>query len=115
MAVVSVASRIATELNATMSLHNTLNVGPADLPPHLLDVLAEQPANVDRRTGAELITRHFFPISYRSLEAWSLPTRRVNGKAIVPTVKLFEIAFAKLTAAPVVMGGRKTASQQQTP
>ena len=95
-----------------MSSRETLNAEPADLPPHLLDVLAEQPVNVDRRTGAELITRHFFPISHRSLEAWPLPTRRVNGKAIIPTAKLFELAFAKLNAAPVIMGGRRPATER---
>jgi hypothetical protein len=36
----------------------------------------------------------------------------VNGRAVVPTAKLFEIAFAKLNAAPVVMGGRRSTSQQ---
>jgi hypothetical protein len=92
-----------------MSKRETPIAGAPHLPPHLLEVLAEQPANVDRRTGANLITRHLFPVSHRSLEAWPLPIRHVNGKAIVPTAKLFEIAFAKLTAAPVIVGGRKVA------
>jgi hypothetical protein len=88
---------------------------PADLPPDLLELLTQQPENVDRRTGADLVTRHFFPVSYRSLEAWPLPTRRVNGRAIVPTAKLFELAFAKLNAAPVIMGGRRSPVGQQAP
>jgi hypothetical protein len=74
----------------------------AVLPPALQDVLATAPTNVDRRTGAELVTRHLFPVSYRSLEAWPLPTRRVNGKAVIPTAALFELAYAKLSAAPMI-------------
>ena len=86
----------------------------AKMPPELQELLARLPVNVDRRTGAELIAQHLFPVSYRSLEAWPLPTRRVNGRAVVPTAKLFEIAFAKLNAAPVVMGGKSTTQHQTT-
>jgi hypothetical protein len=80
----------------------------SELPPHLLEVLASAPANVDRRTGAELISRHLFPVSHRSLEAWPLLTQHVNGKAITSTIKLFQIAYAKLSAAPMMMGGRRS-------
>ncbi len=98
-----------------MSLRETLTAEPARLPQHLLDVLATLPANVDRKTGAAAITKYLFPVSHRSLEAWPLPTRLVNSKAIVPTATLFEIAYAKLAAAPVVMSGhRVTAAQSIT-
>jgi hypothetical protein len=90
-----------------MSLREILHAGVANLPTNLQEVLAEQPPNVDRRTGADLITRHMFPVSHRSLEAWGLPTRNVNGRALVSTVTLFEVAFAKLGAAPLVMSGRR--------
>lgn len=93
-----------------MPLRETLNEA-ANLPPHLQEVLATAPANVDRRTGAELVTRFLFPVSHRSLEAWRLPTRHVNGKAIIPTAKLFELAYAKLAAAPVIMSGRRGADE----
>jgi hypothetical protein len=97
-----------------MSLREPLDAGVAKLPINLQEVLAKQPSNVDRRTGADLITRFMFPVSHRSLEAWPLPTRHVNGRAIVPTVALFEVAYAKLTAAPVIMGGRKISGRQVT-
>jgi hypothetical protein len=84
------------------------------LPPELEQVVAALPKYVDRRGGADLITKHMFPVSFRTLEAWPLPTRHVNGHAIVPTAKLFEIAFAKLSAAPVLMGGRRSAVEQRT-
>jgi hypothetical protein len=96
-----------------MYLHKPLIAEPARLPEHLLDVLASTPANVDRRTGAGLVTRHLFPVSHRSLETWPLPTRHVNGRAVIPAARLFEVAFEKLNAAPVVMGGRKSGAEQQ--
>jgi hypothetical protein len=82
------------------------------LPPELLEVVVNQPPNVDRKTGARLITQYLFPVSYRSLEAWPLPTRHVNGRAVIPTAKLFEVAYEKLCAAPLVMGGRRPKNQQ---
>jgi hypothetical protein len=85
----------------------------ANLPDDLQAVLANQPPNVDRRKGADLITKHLFPVSHRSLEAWPLPTRQVNGRAIISTATLFEVAYAKLAAAPVIMTGKRTAGQKQ--
>jgi hypothetical protein len=80
------------------------------LPPDLQEIVAELPPNVDRRTGAALITQHMFPVSHRSLEAWPLPTRHVNGRAVIPTDVLFEVAYARFAAAPVVMGGRRASA-----
>src|SRR3954453_18039410 len=76
------------------------------LPPDL-------PRRADRRTGAKLVTQHFFPVSHRTLEAWPLTWRRVNGKAVCETAELFELAEAKLIAAPAVRGGR--ASRKREP
>jgi hypothetical protein len=81
---------------------------PADLPPHLAELLAALPANVTRRTGAQIITKSLFPVSHRSLERWPLAVRRVNAKATVSTAELLLQAWAKLNAAPVVMSGRAT-------
>lgn len=64
------------------------------------------PVRVDRRTAAELVTQHFFPVSPRTVEAWPLTIRRVNGKATMETVELFAYAQAKLDAAPPIRGGR---------
>lgn len=82
------------------------SVEAVPLPHWLEEVLSVLPTNVNRRRGAEEISHHLFPVSYRSLEAWQLPTRRVNGHAIVSTRALFVLAFQKYSAAPVVMGGR---------
>jgi hypothetical protein len=68
--------------------------------------LAELPVHCDRRTGAELIKRFYFSVSPRTLEAWPLPTRRVNGKAIYVTAELLAYARAMLDAAPTIRGGR---------
>jgi hypothetical protein len=62
---------------------------------------------VDRRTAAELVTRLFFPVSPRTVEAWPLTVRRVNGKATMETAELFAFAQAKLDAAPPIKGGRR--------
>ncbi|MSO99828.1 MAG: hypothetical protein EXR07_02070 [Acetobacteraceae bacterium] len=85
------------------------------LPPELEELLLTLPVRMDRRTLADVITRHFFPVSYRTLEAWPLPTQCVNGKAIVPTIKGLRIAFAMLNAAPVVMSGRRAPVVRKVP
>jgi hypothetical protein len=96
-----------------MSLHESLLASTEHLPPDLQEVLAAAPPNVDRRRGAELVTRHLFPVSHRSLEAWPLPTRHVNGRALISTETLFTVAYARLVAAPVIMGGRRTSAEQR--
>jgi hypothetical protein len=64
------------------------------------------PARVDRRAGAALVTRFFFPCSRRTLEVWPLRLRHVNGRALIETAELFALAEEKLNAAPVLMGGK---------
>jgi hypothetical protein len=84
-----------------------------DFPPELQALIASLPANVDRRTGADLISRHLFPVSHRSLEIWPLPTRHVNGRAMIPTDALFGVAFEKLNASPLVMSGKRANAKKQ--
>jgi hypothetical protein len=74
------------------------------------------PPRVDRKTGADLVTRHFFPISPRTLEAWPLTWRLVNGKAVCETAELFEVAQAKLDAAPIcrTFSGRRAGEAAAT-
>ncbi|MDA8249547.1 MAG: hypothetical protein M0Z28_10240 [Rhodospirillales bacterium] len=72
--------------------------------------LADLPVRVDRRGGAAIVTRYFFPVSHRSLEAWPLPVRHVNGKATIATADLVALAREKLNAAPTLMGGRRSAA-----
>jgi hypothetical protein len=89
----------------------SVEIKPAEasptLPQYLLDVLVTLPRKVSRRRGADLVKEHFFEVSHRTLEAWPLPTQLVNGRAITPTKALFEVAYEKLSRAPVVMGGRR--------
>ena len=73
--------------------------------------IPDLPARVDRRTAAELVTRHFFSVSPRSLEAWPLAWRHVNGKAHCDVPELFAAAQAKLDAAPPIRGGRRAVRQ----
>jgi hypothetical protein len=117
-----------------MSLRDTLNAGSATLPPHLaavaaalpphlrtlvealperlMDVVATAPVYSERRSGAELVKQHVIPVSHRSLEAWPLPWQHVNGKAVTPTIALLAVAYEKLVAAPVIMGGRRSQTHQ---
>jgi hypothetical protein len=61
--------------------------------------LSNLPANVDRKVGAELVTRYYFPTSPRSLERWPVPVVVVNGKAIGSTAAYFAHAQSLLDAA----------------
>src|SRR5215207_5760777 len=76
--------------------------------------LSELPVRVDRTGGATLVTKWFFPVSPRTLEAWPLRRRLVNGKAVVETAELFAVARARLEASPMVMGGRRAAAAAPT-
>jgi len=69
--------------------------------------LSALPVRVDRRDGADLVRKHFFKVSNRTLESWPLTWRHVNGKAFCETAELFAVAQAKLDAAPAIRGGRK--------
>ena len=72
--------------------------------------LSTLPVRVDRKTGAELVTRYFFPATTRAVEIWPLDWRLVNGKAVCETVELFAVAQAKLDAAPLTRTARRQAA-----
>lgn len=74
--------------------------------------LSRLPVRVNRNTGADLVTRYFFPVSPRSLEVWPLTWRRVNGYAVCETAELFAVVQAKLDAAPPIRGGKRTAEHR---
>jgi hypothetical protein len=94
-----------------MSKHSQSSAA-VELPPHLKDLLKELPLHVNRRTGAELITKYLFPVSHRSLEAWPVSSRFVNRQAVIETEELFKQAYAKFAAAPLVKGGRAGREKQ---
>jgi hypothetical protein len=77
------------------------------LPDELKAVLDGLPAFVDRRQAAQLISRYLFKVEHRSLEAWPLPVRRINGRAQISTPVVFKMAYEKVTGAPVILGGRR--------
>jgi mannose/cellobiose epimerase-like protein (N-acyl-D-glucosamine 2-epimerase family) len=74
--------------------------------------LMELPIRLSRDTAAKLLSRYFFEVSPRTLERWPVAWRQLNGRAHAETSDLFAHAEAMLAAAPVVMGGHKTASRQ---
>jgi hypothetical protein len=65
------------------------------------------PRNVDRRSGADIVTRHFFPINSRTLERWPLTWRMVNGRGVCETSELLALAQEKLDAAPALTSVRR--------
>jgi len=69
--------------------------------------LSTLPRRVDRKTGAELVTLHFFPVTPRTLEIWPLAWRLVRGRAICDTAELFAVAQTKLDAAPALPSIRR--------
>jgi hypothetical protein len=69
---------------------------------------ASLPQRVDRKTGADLVTRFFFPVAARTLEVWPITWRLVNGRAACETTELFAVAQAKLDAAPTLRSTRRS-------
>lgn len=60
---------------------------------------SEVPLRVGRKGAAELVTKHFFPVSARSVADWPLRWLHVNGYALCETAELFAVAQAKVDAA----------------
>ena len=65
------------------------------------------PVRVDRTTAAAIVTNLFFKVSPRTIEKWPLVVRHVNGRALIETSDLLNLARAKLNEAMPIMGGRQ--------
>ena len=63
------------------------------------------PVRVSRRTAAQIVTVHYFPVSYRTLERWPVTWRRINGRALVDTGELLAEAQRRVDLAPAIRGG----------
>jgi hypothetical protein len=85
------------------------------LPDHLWEVVEQLPPYVDRRQGASIVSQNVVKTSHRSLEVWPLPWRQGNGRATTPPAVLLAVAYNKLIASPVVMGGRRASAVHQAP
>jgi hypothetical protein len=77
-----------------------------ELPEFIVDELRRLPRFADRRALASAISRFIFPVSHRTLEAWPVRWRRVNGHAVAETREAFTHAWCKFCSSPVVTGGR---------
>lgn len=64
------------------------------------------PVRVCRRTAAQIVTGHYFPVSYRTLERWPVTWRRINGRALVDTAELLAEAERRVDEATAIHGGR---------
>ena len=76
--------------------------------------LGELPVRLPRDIAAELISKHFFQVSPRSMERWPLAWRRLNGRAHCETADAFAVAKSMLDAAPPVMGGRRPVAEEKS-
>ncbi len=57
------------------------------------------PVRLNRRAAAAIVTMLYFPIAPRTLEAWPLSWRHVNGKALCETAELLAEAQRRLSEA----------------
>jgi hypothetical protein len=67
----------------------------------------------DRHQLAFIHQRYYGPLSSRTLEAWNLQWRRVNGRAVADVRAFLAEAERRFNDAPVVMGGRRTPAHRQ--
>jgi hypothetical protein len=68
--------------------------------------LNKLPRYGDRKLLARLHTYYLGPLSHRTLEAWPLDWRIVNGRAVASVLQFFAEAQRRFDSAPVVRGGR---------
>jgi hypothetical protein len=61
------------------------------------------PQFVDYKTGEQVVSERYFPVTARALEKWPLPVKIINRRRHVPTDALIAHAEAKIAAAPSVM------------
>ena len=83
---------------------------PEWLPSELMDVYvnlrAELPRFPTRHQIADQATRHLYPVSPRTLEAWPCVVRRINGHACYDREEVLERLFRAVIEAPPIRGGR---------
>jgi len=65
-------------------------------------LLPDLPARVPRRLAADIVTKHAFKISHRSMERWPLPVRHLNGQAHHETRDVLVEAFSRVASAPLL-------------
>lgn len=77
-----------------------------DLPKPIRDeierLLLDLPVRVPRKRAAEIVSKHVFETSHRTMERWPIPVRHLNGQAHFETRDVLMEAFRRLHAAPVL-------------
>jgi hypothetical protein len=73
---------------------------------------AKFPNYGDRRLLARIHHQYYGPLSPRTLEAWPLEWRIVNGRAVTAVRAFLAEAQRRFDAAPVIRGGRRSATDQ---
>lgn len=65
-------------------------------------LLLDLPARVPRKNAAEIVTKHAFKTSYRTMERWPLPVRHLNGQAHYETRDVLVEAYSRVASAPIL-------------
>jgi hypothetical protein len=72
----------------------------SSLPDWVERVLDGAPIHSDRRQLAEILTRLFGKVSYRTIEGRPYPWRKHNGRAVTPTRPAVEAEYRRFVAEP---------------
>ena len=84
------------------------------LPAELLEVIRTLPPRLTRKDASAVLERHIgIKSSPRSLEAWPIRGQIICGKFMGSTVEWFVVAYEKVSAAPLIMSGRRAVGRQQ--
>lgn len=101
------------------SVYDPLGDIPPDLREYLtaelVALLATLPRRVDDKAGAEIITRHLYRVSHRTLERYPVPARTIGGRRHRDTAWLIAEAARRVAEAPAVMPAQaRTTTNTQT-
>jgi hypothetical protein len=76
-----------------------------ELPQWLVDVVDALPVAIDRKGGADLVTRCVFPTTAKTVKSWPLPWECPNGRALAPPAAY--LAYALLKARRAATGNAR--------
>jgi hypothetical protein len=84
------------------------------LPAELLELIRTLPPLLTRKDASPVLEKYIgIKSSPRSLEAWNIRGQIICGKFMASTVEWFEVAYENVSAAPLIMSGRRPVGRQQ--
>ena len=85
---------------------------PDELRSAFAQLLDELPLFPSRKRFAAKFTDRVAELSDRTMEAWPIATRLINGRACPDRREALEYAFRQIVDSPAVRGGRTASSRQ---